>query len=90
MLIGEPSGWQGLTLGYKGRLVAQVRAEKDNFHTAGEGSSAADDLTEAWFRVRAWAVGASSPGAEGPETGGRAFSTRCRPPCSTSPRPGTA
>lgn len=70
VLIGEPSGWQGLTLGYKGRLVAQVRAEKDNFHTAGEGSSAADDLTEAWFRVRAWAAGASSPGAEGPGTGG--------------------
>ncbi|MFK7601060.1 [LysW]-lysine hydrolase [Deinococcus sp. SM5_A1] len=56
VLIGEPSGWEGLTLGYKGRLVAQVRAEKDNFHTAGEGSSAADDLTEAWFRVRAWAA----------------------------------
>ncbi|WP_034414216.1 [LysW]-lysine hydrolase [Deinococcus marmoris] len=61
VLIGEPSGWEGLTLGYKGRLVAQVRAEKDNFHTAGEGSSAADDLTEAWFRVRAWAAA----GAEG-------------------------
>ncbi|GGO20548.1 [LysW]-lysine hydrolase [Deinococcus humi] len=68
VLIGEPSGWAGLTLGYKGRLVAQVRAEKDNFHTAGEGSSAADDLTEAWFRVRAWAAnsvngqGAGAPG----------------------------
>ncbi|QFP76015.1 [LysW]-lysine hydrolase [Deinococcus sp. AJ005] len=66
VLIGEPSGWEGLTLGYKGRLVAQVRAEKDNFHTAGEGSSAADDLTEAWFRVRAWAAAsASDQGAGG-------------------------
>ncbi|CAM3972721.1 [LysW]-lysine hydrolase [Deinococcus frigens] len=63
VLIGEPSGWEGLTLGYKGRLVAQVRAEKDNFHTAGEGSSAADDLAEAWFRLRAWAsVGAGGTG----------------------------
>ncbi|MDV6375648.1 [LysW]-lysine hydrolase [Deinococcus arenicola] len=59
VLIGEPSGWEGLTLGYKGRLVAQVRAEKDNFHTAGDGSSAADDLTEAWFRVRTWAAGSA-------------------------------
>lgn len=64
VLIGEPSGWAGLTLGYKGRLVAKLRVTKDNFHTAGEGSSAADDLTEAWFRIRAWAagVGADSPG----------------------------
>ncbi|GHF49854.1 LysW-gamma-L-lysine carboxypeptidase [Deinococcus metalli] len=55
VLIGEPSGWEGLTLGYKGRLVARVSVERGNFHTAGEGHSAADDLTEAWFRVRAWA-----------------------------------
>ncbi|WP_309570199.1 [LysW]-lysine hydrolase [Deinococcus sp.] len=56
VLIGEPSGWQGLTLGYKGRLVARVSVQRGNFHTAGEGQSAADDLTEAWFRVRAWAA----------------------------------
>jgi LysW-gamma-L-lysine carboxypeptidase len=68
VLIGEPSGWQGLTLGYKGRLVAQVSASKDNFHTAGEGSSAADDLSEAWFRVRAWAA-ASVDGQGGGSAG---------------------
>ena len=55
VLIGEPSGWQGLTLGYKGRLVVRAAVEKANFHSAGEGESAADDLTEFWFRVRAWA-----------------------------------
>ncbi|CAM3263218.1 [LysW]-lysine hydrolase [Deinococcus saxicola] len=71
VLIGEPSGWEGLTLGYKGRLVAQVRAEKDNFHTAGEGSSAADDLTEAWFRVRAWAAASvNDKGAGGDQVAG--------------------
>lgn len=63
VLIGEPSGWAGLTLGYKGRLVAHVRVRKDNFHTAGEGTSAADDLAEAWFRVRAWAAQHSGNGA---------------------------
>lgn len=57
VLIGEPSGWAGLTLGYKGRLVAKVRVEKDNFHTAGDGTSAADDLTLGWQRVREWAAG---------------------------------
>ncbi|PTA68306.1 [LysW]-lysine hydrolase [Deinococcus arcticus] len=63
VLIGEPSGWEGLTLGYKGRLVLRAQAECHNFHTAGEGQSAGDDLTEAWFRVRAWAAQAGEPGA---------------------------
>ncbi|SEI57898.1 acetylornithine deacetylase [Deinococcus reticulitermitis] len=57
VLIGEPSGWEGLTLGYKGRLVARVGVTKDNFHSAGEGGSAADDLTAGWQRVREWAAG---------------------------------
>ena len=63
VFIGEPSGWSGVTVGYKGRLVVKVRVEKDNFHSAGEGTSAADDLTEYWFRARAWAAeeGGSSP-----------------------------
>ena len=62
VLIGEPSGWAGLTLGYKGRLVAKVRVQKDNFHTAGDGTSAADDLTAGWFKVREWAAGLSAGG----------------------------
>ncbi|MFC4424632.1 [LysW]-lysine hydrolase [Deinococcus navajonensis] len=62
VVIGEPSGWAGLTLGYKGRLVARLRLSKDNFHTAGEGSSAADDLAEAWFQVRAWAAARGEEG----------------------------
>lgn len=65
VLIGEPSGWAGLTLGYKGRLILRARVRKDNFHTAGEGTSAADDLAEAWFRVRAWAGQAGEAGVFG-------------------------
>lgn len=63
VLIGEPSGWDGLTLGYKGRLVAKVRVTKNNFHSAGEGTSAPDDLTAGWQRVREWAAGFSGPEA---------------------------
>ncbi|MVN86709.1 [LysW]-lysine hydrolase [Deinococcus sp. HMF7620] len=63
VLIGEPSGWEGLTLGYKGRLVVRALAECGNFHTAGEGHSAGDDLAEAWFRVRGWAAQAGEPGS---------------------------
>ena len=65
VLIGEPSGWEGLTLGYKGRLVLHVNVQKPNFHTAGEGSSAGDDLCEAWFRVRTWAQERSGEGIFG-------------------------
>ncbi len=65
VVIGEPSGWEGLTLGYKGRLVLHLHVSKPNFHTAGEGSSAGDDLTEAWFRVRAWAQERSGTGIFG-------------------------
>ncbi|WP_424951219.1 [LysW]-lysine hydrolase [Deinococcus sp.] len=65
VLIGEPSGWEGLTLGYKGRLVLHAEVTKPNFHTAGEGHSAGDDLTEAWFRVRAWAQERSGAGIFG-------------------------
>ncbi|ADV68226.1 [LysW]-lysine hydrolase [Deinococcus maricopensis] len=63
VFIGEPSGWAGITLGYKGRLVVKASVEKDNFHSAGDGTSAADDLAEYWFRARAWAAtaGGSSP-----------------------------
>ncbi|MBN8134073.1 hypothetical protein J0J29_23795, partial [Vibrio vulnificus] len=34
VIIGEPSGWQGITLGYKGRLLVRARREKDHFHSA--------------------------------------------------------
>jgi len=46
VLIGEPSGWDAITLGYKGRLVVKVAVEKDNFHSAGEGRSSGDLLVD--------------------------------------------
>ncbi|MBB6097015.1 LysW-gamma-L-lysine carboxypeptidase [Deinobacterium chartae] len=70
VLIGEPSGWDAITLGYKGRLVVKVTVRKDNFHSAGEGSSAGDDLLEYAVRARRWAASwGESRGLEG------AFST---------------
>ncbi|WP_293914099.1 [LysW]-lysine hydrolase [Deinococcus sp.] len=65
VVIGEPSGWQGITLGYKGRLVLRVTVQKDDFHTAGDGSSAGDDLAESWLRVRTWAAEHSGEGIFG-------------------------
>ena len=55
LIIGEPSGWDAVTLGYKGRLVLKLNVEKENFHSAGEGSTAAEDLVVCWQQVRTWA-----------------------------------
>ena len=55
VIIGEPSNWDALTLGYKGRLIAKLSLKKDNFHSAGEGTTAAEDMVEQWSRLKAHA-----------------------------------
>ena len=55
IFIGEPSAWDAITLGYKGRLICKAEIVKDNFHTAGEGTSASDDIVEFCNRVKKWA-----------------------------------
>ena len=41
-LIGEPSGWDGITLGYKGRLLIDACFAQPMSHTAGSESGAAE------------------------------------------------
>lgn len=65
VLIGEPSGWEGITLGYKGRLIAKLDIRKGNFHTAGDGTSAGDDLAECWQHLKNWAQQRSEGGIFG-------------------------
>ena len=50
-IIGEPSDWDGVTLGYKGRLLASVSATCDNSHSAGKELSANDELFAWWALV---------------------------------------
>lgn len=52
-IIGEPSGWDGVTLGYKGRLLGRFVRERSCAHTAGPGLSAADEVLAWWSRVLA-------------------------------------
>jgi len=54
VLIGEPSGWDCLTLGYKGRLVAKVRREKDMYHSAHFEPNAAEELIRYFASIKAW------------------------------------
>lgn len=56
VLIGEPSGWQGITLGYKGSLSAEYRLLRSCAHTAGESSPVAEEAVAFWNRLTAHAA----------------------------------
>lgn len=58
--IGEPSGVNGVTLGYKGRLLAQVIAHCEGSHSAGPAATAAELVMDWWFAARAYAQARSS------------------------------
>ena len=47
-IIGEPSGADGVTLGYKGRLLIHAEVVRPCAHTAGPDGSAADALIAWW------------------------------------------
>ena len=52
-LIGEPSASNGVTLGYKGRLLARATAVCPNTHSAGKDPSASDEIISWWAGVLA-------------------------------------
>lgn len=47
-IIGEPSGWDAICLGYRGSLTLTYRLEQGGRHTAGPGSSAAEQAIAFW------------------------------------------
>jgi len=57
VIIGEPSGWDAMTIGYKGRLVIKLSCERANFHSARDETTAAELLVAAWLSLKAWADG---------------------------------
>jgi LysW-gamma-L-lysine carboxypeptidase len=52
-VIGEPSGWDRVTLGYKGRLLAHYRLEQPAAHSAGELPAAPEAMVAFWRRIEA-------------------------------------
>ena len=50
-VIGEPSQWDRVTVGYKGRLLATYRVEQSMAHTAGDQRSVCERAVEFWQRV---------------------------------------
>jgi len=55
-IIGEPSQWDRVTLGYKGSAWAQVTVRRSMAHTAGQTESAPEVAVNFWNRVMAWAT----------------------------------
>jgi LysW-gamma-L-lysine carboxypeptidase len=53
-IIGEPSSWERVTLGYKGSAWARVRVRKPLTHTAALEESAPECAVRLWERLRAW------------------------------------
>lgn len=52
-IIGEPSGWDGLTLGYKGRLLIDYHLRQPMGHTAGPQTSVAEQAVAWWNELLA-------------------------------------
>jgi LysW-gamma-L-lysine carboxypeptidase len=51
-VIGEPTGWQRVTLGYKGRLLADLIVRRELSHRAGPDATAAELAFAFWKRVQ--------------------------------------
>ncbi len=51
-IVGEPSGWDAITLGYKGFLMMELRTEIGRAHGAHAGASATEICAEVWQRVQ--------------------------------------
>jgi len=54
VIVGEPSGIAGITLGYKGRIHLKYDADKPHEHTASGGRSVAAGAIDFWNRVESY------------------------------------
>ncbi|MGQ9682408.1 MAG: [LysW]-lysine hydrolase [Anaerolineae bacterium] len=63
VVIGEPSGWERITIAYKGRLLVEYRLEQPLAHTAGPEEGVCERAAGFWEALRAHA-GAYNQGRE--------------------------
>jgi LysW-gamma-L-lysine carboxypeptidase len=57
VIIGEPSGWDRITVGYKGRLLLEYSLSAEIGHTAGPEQGVCEQAVSFWRRVTNVAVG---------------------------------
>jgi len=53
-IIGEPSNWDRITLGYKGRLLMDMELQVPFTHSAGEGRLPAEQAVDFWRDIEAF------------------------------------
>ena len=53
-IIGEPSGWDGITLGYKGRVLLDYTLRQEMGHTAGPMTSVGETAVSFWNTLNAY------------------------------------
>jgi [amino group carrier protein]-lysine/ornithine hydrolase len=87
LIVGEPSGWDGFTLGYKGHLRLRLRARGPPRTGAGRGDRG-EALVDGLDAPAAWAAGGDAATGKGRRPDG--LSTGCRSRCWRSPRATTA
>ncbi len=51
IIVGEPSGWQGVTIGYKGNLNMKFEEKVKRFHSSRQKDGAAEKLIEKWMEL---------------------------------------
>jgi LysW-gamma-L-lysine carboxypeptidase len=51
-VIGEPSGWDGVTVAYKGRLVLAVTLVREARHGASPGPTVSEEALALWARIQ--------------------------------------
>jgi LysW-gamma-L-lysine carboxypeptidase len=59
VIIGEPSHWEGITLGYKGILSIDYRWAQPGRHSAAESSGPAEKAVAFWNQLTTYADGAN-------------------------------
>ena len=55
VVIGEPSGWDRITVGYKGRLLIDFQLQGEMGHTAGPGEGVCESAAALWQMIRSQA-----------------------------------
>jgi LysW-gamma-L-lysine carboxypeptidase len=60
-VIGEPSGWDAVTVAYKGRLTLDVTLSREARHGASPGPTIAEEALALWERVRESASARAHP-----------------------------
>jgi [amino group carrier protein]-lysine/ornithine hydrolase len=78
VIIGEPSGWDAIVLGYKGSISFVYRIEQGMAHSAGKEASAGQVGVDFWNRVSDWCAarnGELEPGFKTVDATLNAFNT---------------